>query len=376
MTGAAGTYAAILGELIEAPAQFLFMSYLTCLGSVLSPTLRLKSVLPCQPRSYTLLLGPSGISRKSTAASHAVELFCETVSGFKVVWGVGSAEGLDRILKPTEEGGAACALLCFDEMKGFISKCGIDSSVLLPAVNTLFESNRFESHIKKSSIKLEKAHLSLLAATTIATYERMYTPAFLDIGFVNRVFIVPGAGERKNPIPPELPAADLIYLKTDLREVLQHVGAGLSLTLTPEAEERYNSWYFALERSPHATRLDTYSRRFMVLLAANSLKRSIDLETVEQALTLCDWQLKMRSLYDPIKADSRFAEMEEKIRRVLKARGECTAVELRRFTNARGFGLSSLKRPLKTLRKPMRLSKSREKSDTGRGAQKKGSRKR
>jgi hypothetical protein len=121
------------------------------------------------------------------------------------------------------------------------------------------------------------------------------------------------------------------------------------LTLTPEAEKRYNAWYFDLERSSHATRLDTYSRRFMVLLAANSLKRVIDLETVEQALSLCDWQLEMRRLYDPIKADSRFAEMEEKIRRVLRARSECTAVELRRFTNAKGAGLYVFKTALKNL---------------------------
>ena len=48
--------------------------------------------------------------------------------------GVNSAEGLQKQLEERNK-----LLLCFDEFKLFVSKCSIQSSVLLPCVNTLFE---------------------------------------------------------------------------------------------------------------------------------------------------------------------------------------------------------------------------------------------
>ena len=72
------------------------------------------------------------------------------------------------------------------------------------------------------------------------------------------------------------------------------------------------------EKSVHSKRLDTYSLRLMQLLALNSLKKTIDREVTEQAIALCDWQLKVRKIFDPIDADSKTAELEQKIIRCLK----------------------------------------------------------
>ena len=333
MGGVAGEFADLYASVLETPRHFLFISFLTCLGSVLSNVLSLASELHTQARLYVLLLGESADDRKSTAINKAVDFFSEALTDFRVCWGVGSAEGLQKRM---EDGG--CLLLCLDEFKSFVSKCKIESSVLLPCVNTLFESNRYESHTKTTAIKLENAFLSLLAASTVQVYERTWDASFTDIGFNNRLFLVPGSGQRMFAFPPKVPFQEKIILKSRLGKLLEFVGPRLEMGITPEAKALYENWYFNLERSVHSKRLDGYALRFMGLLAVNEFQREITPDTVRKATALMNWQLKVRKFHDPIDADSATAKMEEKIRRVL-AEGPRSDRELKQRTHARRAGL-------------------------------------
>jgi hypothetical protein len=76
----------------------------------------------------------------------------------------------------------------------------------------------------------------------------------------------------------------------------------------------------------------------MALLAVNELKSAVDTETVNKVLAICDWQLEVRQIHDPIDADNETAKMEEKIRRVLK-REPRTDRELKQYTHAKKTGL-------------------------------------
>jgi hypothetical protein len=335
MTGTAGQFAEVYGANLETPREFLFISYLTCLGSVLSRRLTLASEIQPQPRLFTLLLGQSADERKSTALKIVSEHFKDAMDQFDVCWGVGSAEGLQKRLEKVQNG----LLLCLDEFKQFVAKCKIQSSVLLPCVNTLFESNRYESRTKTTNINLTEAYLSLLAASTVQTYERTWDSSFTDIGFNNRLFLVPGTALRKHSFPEKISDQDKLILKKNLGEVLRHVGGHSELDMTPSAKRLYHSWYMDGERSIHAKRLDTYALRLMSLLAVNDLKNEVDEETIKKVIALCDWQLQVRKLHDPIDADNKVARMEEKIRRQLKSRGPLKDWELKQKVNANRAGL-------------------------------------
>jgi hypothetical protein len=265
--------------------------------------------------------------------------------GFHVCHGVGSAEGLQKRLQESPR-----LLLCLDEFRQFVSKCKIEASVLLPCVNTLFESNRYESRTKKTDIDLEDAYLSLLAASTIETYERTWSPAFTAIGFNNRLFLVPGSGEKKYSIPVKIPDSERHHQNQRLGQILQNVGGGMELDITPDARELYHQWYMGLERSVHAKRLDTYAMRLMSLLAVNELKQEIDVEVVEMVTSIANWQLEVRRVYDPIDADNTVAKLEEKIRRTLKTKGSQTERDLIKFTNAHKDGLWYFKMARKNLK--------------------------
>jgi len=333
MTGAAGEFAAVYEACMEPPKKFFYVSYLTCLGSVLAGRLTLNTEISPQPRLNVVLLGESADDRKSTAIRFTTDFFKDTLTDFSLCYGVGSAEGLAKRFE-----GSKNVLLVYDEFKSLISKCKIESSVLLTCINTLFELNRYESITQKHDIRLDGVHLSLLAASTIGTYERVWDSSFTDIGFNNRLFLVPGCGVRKNAFPERVPFNDRAWLQRRLGEVLNHVGSGLELDMTPEAHEIYQAWYLGLPRSIHAKRLDTYALRFMGLLAVNELKTVIDEDVIEKVTQLCNWQLEVRRLHDPIDADSEMAKMEERIRRALST-GRKTDRALRQSTHANRAGL-------------------------------------
>lgn len=328
MTGAAGYFSDVMAGCMEPPRHFFYLAYLTCLGNILRNTL--KTELHPQARLYTVILGESADDRKSTAISKTVNFFQKSISSFKACFGVGSAEGLQRrFLKDASDGMPSNVLLVFDELKAFVGKSKVDGSVLLPMVCTLFESNRYESHTKDREIILTDACLSILAASTIETYERTWDSAFQDIGMTNRLFIVPGAGKRIHAIPGQVRGHEWEIMKTDLGKIFWIASMTPEYEITPAARTLYEEWYMALEQSIHTKRLDTYALRFMILLTVNAGKSEVDESTVQDVIDLMNWQLQARRLYDPIDADSAVAKIEEKIRRVLGT-GPRTDYELKR----------------------------------------------
>lgn len=320
MGGAAGNFAQTYGKYLETPLAFLYMCYLTLLGHLLSHKITLDSELRPQPRLYTALLGESADDRKSTAINQVTRFFTESIdpNDLNLILGVGSAEGLAKAF--TAENPRV--LLVLDELKALVQKCKIDGSVLLPCINTLFEANRFHSLTKKSDIKIDDAQFCFLAASTLETYANMFTGQFLDIGFLNRLFIVIGSAERRFSIPELIPQDVKAPLKGDLQAILGHVlnltAAGpYAFPLTPQARAIFDTWYFGQERSVFTKRLDTYGHRLMPLLAVNELKTEIDAGISQKVVALLAYQLEARRQADPIDADNAVARLEEKVRRLL-----------------------------------------------------------
>ena len=345
MSGVAGEVAELYSSYLESPKQFFYMAFLTCLGCTLSGRLTISAETEPQPRMYTILLGESAATRKSTAINKTIEFFDQSVCfrGFNdsVCRGVGSAEGLSRVLKERKR-----VLLCFDELKQFVSKSRIDTSVLLPCVNTLFELNQYENVTANKKLKVTGSHLSLLAASTLATYETIFDSASLNIGFNNRLWLVPGGADPKFSIPYKVPvdAKRKIWAKMERLKNLSIENP--ILEMQQDARKKYDDFYKNRERSIYTSRLGTYALRLMPLLAINDFKGEIDEETVEKVITLCNWQLSVRKVYDPIDSETKMAEVEEAIRRQLKNRGALSKRDVRRYTNVDRKGLSYFGRAL------------------------------
>jgi hypothetical protein len=339
ITGAAGRFARGYAAYLEAPPEFLFMAYLTVLGHIVSDKITLKSEITPQPRLYTVLLGESADTRKSTAINKVVSFFKDVVyqDDLNIVHGVSSGEGLAKCIKKNNR-----VLLVSDELKALNQKMKIDTSILLPMVNTLFEGNIFHGTTKSKEIRYEDAQLCLLAASTLDTYANMFTGTFLDIGFINRLFLVAGNSDRRFELPQVMPDSEKEILKADVRDLLTLVdslalGAVYGFPITEEARKLFANWYFDGERSAFAKRLDTYGHRLLMLLALNAGKPTVDAEVASLTVSLLRYQLAVRKFADPVDGDNAAAKVEERIRRAL-AQGPLKKRDLERACNKNRVG--------------------------------------
>ena len=346
MTGAAGRFADCYAGVLEPCKHFFFMSYLTCLGCAVADKLKTKSEIPAQPRLYTLLLGESADDRKSTAIDKTIDLFYDYI---EVCDGVGSAEGLAKKLSKSPN-----TLLSYDELKSFVSKSAIKGSVLLPCLVSLFERNRYENVTQEHDIHITGAKLSFIAASTIDTYNSTWSTQFTDIGFNNRIFIVPGSGSVKSFDPPPVDEQHKREIMAELGAIIGSVGDGLEIDKTDSSFDMLQQWYEGRERSAYSKRLDGYARRLMVLLAINEGKFVIDDEIAKRTIDLVEWQLEMRKIYSPIDADGIVAQMEEKIRRQLmkdKNRDGVRERDLKNLVHYTRTGIENFERAMTNLKR-------------------------
>jgi hypothetical protein len=337
--GLAGEFADLYSTYLESPWTFFAFNFLTCLGSLISDRITLASEISPQPRFYTVNLGESADDRKSESIKKTIQFFDSALaqSEFKICHGVGSAEGLARKLGEVEHGPKKL-LLVYDELKSFVGKAMIEGATLLPAVNTFFESNKFHSATKTHSIELNDVFLSLLGASTLETFSRMWTPAFLDIGFLNRLWLVKDHSERRFSIPKEIPSSEINILHRKLGDLLKKFPEPLKLPINESARTIFDQWYFNVEPSPFTKRLDTYGLRLMILLTVNEGKSEVTEETTLKVIDLLQWQLKIRREVDPIDAEGSIAKVEQMIRRSL-ANGPLHKRDLQRKVNYQRMGI-------------------------------------
>lgn len=338
--GLAGQFADLHSNYLESPWSFFAFDFLTCLGNLISNRVTLASEIAPQPRFYTVNIGESADDRKSESIKKTIKFFEDTLTqgAFRCCHGVGSAEGLARKLDEIREGPKTLTLV-YDELKLFVAKATIEGAALLPAVNSFFDSNKFHSATKTHSIKLDDVYLSILAASTLDTFSRMWSPAFLDIGFLNRLWIVRDRGERKFSIPREIPLPEIKHLQSKLGDLLKSLPKeGMRLPITDEARRVFDQWYFQQERSPFSKRLDNYGLRLMIVLSVNEGELTIKPDIAERVIRLLQWQLEIRRECDPVDAENNIAKMEEMIRRAL-ARGPFENRELQRKVHYNRYGL-------------------------------------
>jgi hypothetical protein len=245
------------------------------------------------------------------------------------------------------------ALLYYDELKMFVSKCNIKQSTLLSATNTLFESNYYENRTSKNPIAIEDAYLSLLAASTIDTFAGMFNDKFMHIGFINRLFLVPGDTDKCFPIPKQIPPDDIKQLYSLLQDRLALIQNMNGISITPDAKNLWAEYYMRLKEmdSPFTKRLDTYGLRLMPLIAINDSKAQVDEVTVQKVIDLIEWQHNMREIYDPKDIKGTVAKMEDRIRKALNVQPKWHKTKLQRKVNYSQFGIWVFDTAVKNLEK-------------------------
>jgi hypothetical protein len=351
--GVAADFADTYSTACESPKSYFYLSFLTCLGALVGDRVCLQGATRAPARLYTVLLGPSGISRKSTAIKLTVDFFVRNVVGFPTVRGLGSAEGLAKTIQKRNY---TNCLLVFDELRTFVDKAKIEGSILLSIVNTLFDETRAENHTKGHDIELQDVHLSLLSACTLDTFANLFDANFVAIGFPNRLLLVLDESKASIPVPRDVPPEIEQALAQDLGAILYHLRAytpanPLVMRLTPEALAIWSEFYATIPRTVTGTRIDSIGLRLAMLMALSAHKSEIDTEVIRAAIEIARWQLAVRDEVMPVEASNAIAALEQRICKVIRSRGPLRERDLRRYVNAERVGLWAFSTALSNLQR-------------------------
>jgi hypothetical protein len=349
--GVAADFADTYSTACESPKSYFYLSFLTCLGALVGDRVCLQGATRAPARLYTVLLGPSGISRKSTAIKLTTDFFARNVVGFPIVRGLGSAEGLAKTI---QKRGYTNCLLIFDELRTFVDKAKIEGSILLSIVNTLFDETRAENHTKGHDIELENVHLSLLSACTLDTFANLFDANFVAIGFPNRLLLVLDESKTSIPVPRDVPPEIEQALAQDLGAILYNLrpytpANPLIVRLTPEALGIWSEFYQTIPRTVTGTRIDAIALRLAMLMAISAHKTEIDADVIRAAIEIAKWQLAVRDEVMPVEASNAIAALEQRICKKLKSHGPLRERDLRRYVHAERVGLWAFSTALSNL---------------------------
>ncbi len=350
--GLAGEFAATYAERLESPQQFFYLDYLTFLGAIISPHVRLDSQLREEPRIYGVKVGESSLSRKSSSQIEVIRFF-EPLREYRddriiVSYGAGSAEGL---AKRMEKNPGVPVILVYDEFRAFVNKAGVQGSVLLPMVTSLFSTTVYDNMTKHSEISVRDAHLSIIAACTKDTFITMFKPNFRAIGLLNRLLIVTGRREKIRPIPKPIPENVLERLRKRTEQYIMRAEKEKpAITFTAEGQQRWEEWYRALPESPHSARLDTYGLRLLMLFAITSESKKIDRPLVDAVIAFLEYEYNVRRELDPLDADNAIARMEQCILRHL-SKGRMSDSRLQSLCHVRRTGVWVYEQAIKNLKR-------------------------
>ena len=329
--GVAGDFADIYGDKLESPPQFFYATFMAFLGAKCSGRVVLDSILAIQPRLFIALIGESADSRKSTALKMCKPYFSEIATHKKV----GSGEGLTRVLSES-----SVVMLYYDELLTMIKKTKQESSTLLGMMTELFSENTAENQLASAekSMYVDNAYLSMVAGCTTKTYQKLFEEEALDIGFVNRLFIVPGESDKRIADPINVSSREHAIINEGLLRIDGMIKNGLAITKSNNAFDAYRQWYESVQRTECSKRIDEYCQRWAILMAINKHEMEINKDTMLDAIDLAEWQLKVRELYAPYEAKNGVGAIEEQIERQLKIKGRLSHRDLFNFTNARRHG--------------------------------------
>ena len=273
----------------ETPVQFFYFLYLTCLGIIISKKVKLNVPFYCQPRLYLLLIGKSGVVKKTQSMINTIKVFKDFEGeDYRSVYGMASGEALIRTLDETNQ-----LLWVMDELKTFVSKTRVSASTLLTHMSSLFDTNKAENpKMKKDdSLVVENGHLSVIAACTPETFEEVWLSSFTNIGLDFRFFLVPGETSKDvfkvaNMMSATLfPEEILDEQKAKVSQIYDWVNDIESgpkaadkklISFSNEAWKLYTGWRQHLATVGQLNRIDNIACRIAMLMAISIQKHEID----------------------------------------------------------------------------------------------------
>jgi hypothetical protein len=349
-SGFLADYRKTLAPTTEAPEAYFLGVGLALMGEAVGRRSWVQYGDRLFPNWFVLLLGDSGVDRKSHCLKKGQRLLSETLSEIRVLDAISSAEGFLQAMtdfKPGDDPPTAedpldgiPTLLVVEEFTAILKKAlqkatGNITELLRNAYDNL---PMLSVPTRQNSLWVKDPYLCLISATTpddLGTYMTLNDAAN---GFGNRFAYFSGPRDGKpRPLPPSPSPAAWESLKLRLMR-LRNQAQG-EMLLSKEAQDRWEDHYIrVLFPRGHQTgrlsqltqRVAQFAMKAALLYALDRGVPAIETEDIERGIALSEYLVKTACYVAGELAESQEVRYERKIIKALQQIGPATRPELRR----------------------------------------------
>jgi len=265
--GLIGQYCDLFRE-SEAPCAFHLATALTVIGIAAGRNVSANYAQRIYPNFYTVLVGPTATSRKSTAASFGQQFLAYLAPELRILTGVSTPEGLLlQIGDRTDSDGSvltsAPALIYEDEFSKLLKKARQEYTAnIIPFLNNAFNCPpKIENLTKNQPLRATNPTLSILACAPIEEIDQHMLNEDVSSGFTNRFTFFLGNREQLRPVPGVVNEGAIRELAKETKEKIGRWNAQI-FRISPEANDLWKEFYQRFDQQQWSTRtIQTINQR-------------------------------------------------------------------------------------------------------------------
>jgi hypothetical protein len=356
-----GDYRNLVGDLTVSPDQFHLGASLTVAAALLGRRVRTRFGPDLFANLYTVLIGPSGSSKKDTAIGWATSLpqlvgadGSLRAPAYALSRDVSSSEGVVQMLKAEPN-----TLLYLTELSMLLSNARRKgtSTILARLIEAWDSPHVLENLNKYNPSRAENPYLSIIAATQPSRFANEVTDDDIASGFLNRWLIIPGVGKGRMDVPGELDPHAGWRLYDRLARTMLDYPPGTVLRMTDAAKAMMGTWYNALldsvehdeDESTMRQRHQTMAVKVALVYAASDGAAVIDTQHVQPAIALVEWTWRNVRVMMAEWAVGRDVVIENRVLQSLRKHGPMTRRQLQRACSSRKWSGQDFAKTLKAM---------------------------
>jgi len=295
-SGLVQRYRDLVAPSTEAPPAFHLGCFIAAVGCLIGRKAWVCTPHPTFPNFYSLLVGTTAHTRKTTAYQFALGLLEDAsyVLGAKTkrLNGLASAEGLAAAMRDSQSNEPFRVVCVEDEFKSLITKGGQRAVAnIIPKVTELYNCpSSFEVNTRNNAIKIPSPFLCMLAATTRAWFEDSLSANDVSGGFLNRWLLFEGAPGALLPFPPPLDTWGWDDFVLDVCGRVNQAAGCYDFSL--HARKAYESFYHAARKdycSEATARIDLHAKKLGLLYAILAGHRQIEAADIQSAIAVAEY---------------------------------------------------------------------------------------
>lgn len=227
--------------------------FISVVGSIIGRKLHLYYARDLYPNFYTVLEGPTGISRKTAAMRFGYDIL-QQFPEVKKSWGISSAEGLIRLMgggsvdddidtKPTGKS----TMIVMEELASLLRKGKQESLTnLTPTLTNLYDNpHQIDLPTRKRPLVVYSPFISIMSGTTYDWLASSLSEEEVMGGFANRFMYIRGMPKAPISLPPKPSKDDVTAIVLAIKYALSNIKSDY-ITLNTEAaltwDKFYTSW--------------------------------------------------------------------------------------------------------------------------------------